>query len=120
VAKNIYVICPVRNLKAGELAVLKGHVAEQERQGHNVHFPPRDVDQSDPIGWHIACAHRAAMRTADEVHILWNVESYGEHFDVGMAFILDKKLVFIQEPDATPQKSYTNVLRIVAGLDPQP
>jgi hypothetical protein len=47
------------------------------------------------------------MREADEVHVFWDVESFGSHFDLGMAYALGKRIVPISctlvDP---PGKSY--------------
>ena len=80
--------------------------------GAHCHFPPRDVNQEDTEGWAICTAHLAAMMKVDEVHVFWDVNSKGSHFDLGMAFALGKKirLVKLFAPDLEG-KSYVQVIR---------
>jgi hypothetical protein len=104
---NIYVICAVRNASQFRVNMIREHVERLRAEGHDVHFPPDDVNQDDPTGEEICNVHLAAMIEADEVHTFWDVESKGSHFDLGMAYALGKKIVpsYIEQPD-TPGKSY--------------
>lgn len=111
---NVYLICPVRNVSPDDKHRATEYVATLERGGHRVHYPPRDVDQSDDCGLAICEAHRDAMLVADEVHVLWNPASNGSHFDFGMAFMLAamKPIRFkvVGRLDKSSGKSYANVL----------
>lgn len=118
---NIYLICPVRNVADDEAELLREYVAALERDGHRVHYPPRDVEQTDDgCGLAICNAHREAMLTADEVHVLWNAESKGSHFDLGMAFMLAVstpiKFRLVAPVATTPHKSYGNVLLAMTAI----
>jgi hypothetical protein len=106
--KKIYLIMPVRAAEASALNVAGQYLQELEAQGHTVHFPPRDAPQDDPTGLAICEVHRAAMEAADEVHVLWDVESKGSHFDLGMAFAMRKRIVPAGPPlqPVKPGKSY--------------
>jgi nucleoside 2-deoxyribosyltransferase len=108
---KVYLICPVRNCPAEVLASISEYVKEQELFGHKIHWPHRDVSQSDPTGSAICATHLAAMRNADEVHVIWDVESKGSHFDLGMAYALNKRVVAVKtvRPD-TDGKSYWKVM----------
>jgi hypothetical protein len=125
---KIYLICSVRKNSPEETSVVEKYVKYLEFQGHKVHFSLRDCDQTDDgIGLKICETHRAAMHRSDECHVIWNPESIGSHFDLGMAFMLqyikpDFKIKiamqvgesgyeYINYPQMTPNKSYTNVLR---------
>ena len=90
--KKIYLIMPVRASSAAKLVYASQYCGALEAQGHEVHFPPRDAPQDDPTGEHICKVHLAAMQAADEVHVLWDPESYGSHFDLGMAYALGKPI----------------------------
>lgn len=92
---NIYIICPVRHASKSLLKDMREYVEGLRSEGHHVHFPPDDVDQNDPTGKKIVNEHKEAMKKADEVHVFWDVKSSGSHFDLGMAFILDKKIVLV-------------------------
>jgi len=111
----IYLICPVRNATFDASAL----VHQWESEGHRIHFPPRDVDQTDVTGFFICDAHLSAMMKAEEVWIVWDVNSKGSHFDLGMAFALGKKLRLIHSlyPD-NDGKSYEKVIRLLAGWKP--
>jgi nucleoside 2-deoxyribosyltransferase len=113
---RVYIICPVRILTDDVKILLDRYVAELEANGVTVHYPPRDVDQDDPIGLDIMRAHREAMREADQVHVYWAEKSEGSRFDLGMAFALGKPIRLINRFDlvVTPHKSFAN---IVLALD---
>jgi len=116
--KNIFMICPVRNLTDKENEYLQGYIAEQEAKGHKVHYPPRDTDQDDPIGLNICLQNREAIQDADEVHIYWNPASSGSNFDFGMTFMVYKPIKFINKDHVpkTPHKSFQNVLHALDEL----
>lgn len=94
-----------------------------EKQGHEVRLPYRDTNQIDEIGLRIVEDHEEDIIWADEIHIWWNPNSIGSHWDfaqVRMAkrFMPKKKIILINEAkveitkdeDGNVKKSYTNVL----------
>ena len=107
---KIYLICPVRNITEEQQKGIKRYVYETEQSGDVVHYPPRDVNQDDPLGVNICKLHRQAVKDCDEVHIFWDSTSKGSHFDFGMAFALGKpiKLIKHYQPDIA-EKSYLKV-----------
>jgi hypothetical protein len=109
---KIYVICPVRNVTEEQIEEVRDYVAQLEAEGHDVHYPPRDVEQDDPTGWGIVMGHGNAMKEADRVDIFWDKTSSGSHFDLGMAWSLEKdiKLVKTYQEDGEG-KSYVKVMR---------
>lgn len=114
-----------------EEAKIRAYVAELEQQGHEVHLPLRDVDQTnDDGGVRICMEHLTALlnivrsddpskRCQGEVHV-WiqndGTLSEGEHFDFGMAFMFSwwhkgVKFVIANGPlRKTAHKSFTNLL----------
>lgn len=117
---DIYLICSVTNATDKDREYADAYVKALEARGHKVHYPPRDVDQNG-TGTEICEAHRAAMYKADEVHVIWNPDSKGSHFDFGMAYMLrfvvrdlgdmgDVKIVLVNDPGQTETKTYGNVL----------
>lgn len=108
---NIYIICAVRNASLDRVAEIRAYAKQQRELGHEVHFPPDDAPQGDATGAGICRVHRGAMYKANEVHVFWDVESKGSHFDLGMAFALHKKIVPIscEHPDGN-EKSYWKVM----------
>jgi len=109
---RIYIICPVRNAPEGWKSAIENYVKMLESQGHEVHFPPRDVNQDDRTGYNICEAHREAMEKADVVHIAYDGKSEGCLFDLGMAFALKKRICVITGyfPPPTPYKSYASMV----------
>ena len=105
-------VCSVRNATWEQKATAEYYVKTLEARGYKVHWPPRDTDQNDPVGLRICSDNRAAIKNADEVHIMWDPNSQGSLFDIGMAFALEKKVI-LANPDAvqpTQNKSFNNVL----------
>jgi nucleoside 2-deoxyribosyltransferase len=87
---KIYFIMAVRG---GVSTWDRKYAEELEALGHKVHYPPRDAPQEDETGQTICETHRAAMQDCDEVHVSWDVDSKGSHFDLGMAYALRKPIV---------------------------
>jgi nucleoside 2-deoxyribosyltransferase len=101
---KIYFIMAVRG---GVAEDAKLYFERLEAAGHEVHYPPRDAPQDDETGAMICEAHRRAMVDCDEVHVHWDVESKGSHFDLGMAYALGKPIVPVSCVHADPPgKSY--------------
>ena len=88
-------------------------VAELEKE-YEVHWPPRDTDQDDPIGLEICNTNCKAIEEADVVHIVWDGKSTGSLFDLGMVFALGKKLIVVSLPPETDHKSFQNMIRAYA------
>lgn len=110
--KKIFLICPVRDANEEEKRFLEDYISNLEQEGHKVHYPPRDTNQNDPIGYNICRENRQAILDADEVHIYFTPKSKGTLFDIGMAFMMEKPIVFINKHEVlrTEHKSFQNVL----------
>ncbi len=58
------------------------------------------------------------MHACDEVHVIWDPDSVGSHFDFGMAFMLQAlrgvRIVLAAPVERTPTRSYGNKLDAVA------
>ena len=91
---------------------MQGYVSSLEAEGIRVYWPPRDTDQDDPIGLRICSDNRAAMEGADVVRVVWDPESQGSLFDLGMAFAMRKPIYLVNRKDIKPteKKSFTNLL----------
>ncbi len=118
--KDVYLICPVRNASEETRAQMDRYVSNLEASGISVHYPPRDVDQSDDgVGLELNATHRDAMLACREVHVVWDPSSLGSHFDLGMAFMLSatKSLpIIIARPfETTEKRSYGNILNAIAS-----
>ena len=108
-----FLICPVRGHDPEELQDV---VNKLENDGWQVHYPPRDTRQDDPIGFNICEQNYLAIKNADAVHIIWDGKSQGCLFDLGMAFALAKKIIPISLPEPTEGKSFQNMVRQWAGM----
>ena len=115
---RIYFICPVRRATNSTTQFAAGYVRKMEKEGHTIFWPQRDVNQKDPSGFNIVMKERAAIKDADEVHIYWDNESKGSHFDLGMTIALDKRMVHVGSlvPDSS-EKSYEKVMKLIIGID---
>jgi len=112
--KRVYLICPVRNVSPEDVVKLDEYVRKLEEDWDcKVHYPPRDCDQSG-TGIEICNTHLEAMRKCDEVHVLWDPNSKGSHFDFGMAFALEFPIVLVSPPEQMSHKSYADVLLAIA------
>ena len=103
-----FLICPVRNVSPDKTM---GYVRGLEKAGWSVHWPHRDTDQSDMIGLKICQTNLQAIMDSDCVHVVWDGESQGCLFDLGMAFALSKKIISISIPEETNHKSFQNVIQ---------
>ena len=108
---KIFIICPVRIITEEQKKEIEEYVEKLESERHEVHYAPRDVDQSDPVGYDICSAHRKAMEESDRVDIFWDSESTGSHFDLGQAFALGVpwKLIKVYQKDP-PEKSFLKMI----------
>lgn len=105
-----FLICPVRGIDKPMEKFLYAVVGMLEREGWDVHFPPLDTDQADETGLRICTDNRAAIEAAEVVHVVWDGESQGGLFDLGMAFALRKPIEIISLPERTDGKSFQNMV----------
>ena len=108
---KIHLICPVRNVTDEQQEEIDTYVEALRLEGNTVHNPKYAVDQDDATGYNICLGHLTSMSSANRVDIFWDVNSKGSHFDLGMAFAMNKavKLVKTYTPD-TEGKSYVKVI----------
>lgn len=108
---NIYVICPVRNQSTEQGFHLEKYIKTLEDNGNTVFYPMRDAPQSSKTGYEIVEAELQAIKEADEIHVCWDINSKGSHFDLGMCYALNKiiKMVHLFTPDGN-EKSYVKTI----------
>jgi nucleoside 2-deoxyribosyltransferase len=108
---KIHFICPVRGVTEEQQKEIDDYAKSLEAEGHTVHNPKYAVDQDDATGFNICSGHLLSMVTANRVDVFWDVNSKGSHFDLGMAFALQKpvKLIKTYQPD-NEGKSYVKVM----------
>lgn len=118
---KICLISPVRMATAENTKLIRRYVEKLEKSGHQVHWPIRDTNQTDPVGIEICDTNLRAILEADEIHIWYLAKSEGIHFDLGAAYMLirtlgyKKRIVFankdeFREEIALNEKSFPKVL----------
>jgi nucleoside 2-deoxyribosyltransferase len=90
--KKIFIIHVVRIATPNDIRIVEQYVSMLEADGHKVHLPIRDTNQQG-TSLQINYQNMNAIKEADEVHIFYNNKSQGIHFDMGVAFCLNKKIV---------------------------
>jgi hypothetical protein len=103
-----FLICPVRGKPPEFYAAI---VRDIEADGISVHWPPRDTNQTDSTGLRICRDNAAAIAAADVIHVVWDGQSQGCLFDLGVAFALNKVIIPVELPAATEGKSFQNMIR---------
>ena len=107
---KVFAICPVRNADPELTAAIGKEIADLEAAGYEVHWPPRDTPQDDPIGTSICACNRDALLAADFVAVWYDPTSQGSLFDLGIAWGAGKRVVLLNEVTPTECKSFANVL----------
>jgi len=91
---KIYIISSVRIASEDFKHKLNKYTAKLERLGYEVYLPHRDTNQSADA-MTITAANAAGMRNADIIHIFYDKNSKGSHFDLGFCYALNKPLLLI-------------------------
>lgn len=107
--KKVFIICTVRGASDEYQKELEDYVDLLESKGIKVHLPHRDTNQKN-TGYNICNQNANAISMADEVHIFYNPDSQGTHFDMGVAFSLNKKIIVVKNVEYGPGKSYPRML----------
>lgn len=106
---KIFIICSVRDASADLRDRLEKYTADLEADGHSVHLPHRNTDQTaDSIS--ICRQNMRAIELADEVHIFYDPASFGSHFDMGVSFAKGKPIKIVEGVKETKGKSFHNML----------
>ena len=105
-SKKIFVICPVRMADNEKVVELEAYTKGLEDNGCVVHLPNRDTNQYG-TGFEICSENAQAIKEADEVHIFYNPDSTGSHFDMGVEFALGKPIHIVEIKGGVPS-SYKN------------
>lgn len=113
--KKVFIICTVRGADAEYQKMLEDYTASLERNNIEVHLPHRDTNQ-EASGLDICTQNMKAIINANEVHVFYNPDSKGTHFDLGMAFALNKKLVIVEAPELTGGKSFNRMIQEWVGM----
>lgn len=106
---KIFIICSVRDATQEERDLLESYTKVMEQEGHKVHLPLRDTEQ-EATELAICAQNADAIREADEVHIFYTSKSIGSHFDMGVAFGLNKTIRVIRNEEYGESKSFARML----------
>jgi len=106
---KIFIISSVRYATTEYRKMLEDYVSLLEKDGHIIYLPHRDTNQDAPE-YDINNRNMQAIKNCDEVHIFYSSKSLGTHFDMGVAFALNKKIKVIQSEKYGNEKSYARLL----------
>lgn len=106
---RIYLICPVRNISDEYRKMIETHVEQLEQCGNEVYYPARDTKQN-ARSRKICEQNALAIRRADQVYIIWDGNSQGCLFDLGIAYAEYKPVKILNIPDKTKHKSFQNFI----------
>lgn len=107
--KKVFIICSVRGTSDEYRKKLEKYVSYLEQNKCKVYLPHRDTNQNAK-GIDICKANTAAISEAHEVHIFYNSKSQGTHFDMGVAFALNKDLIVVENEEYGKGKSYSRMI----------
>jgi len=107
--KKVFIICSVRNATEEYRTKLESYVSGLEKRNIKVHLPHRDTNQNARV-IEICEENAKAIRNADEVHIFYSSSSQGTHFDMGVAFALNKPLVVVENEIYHEGKNYPGMI----------
>lgn len=97
-----YMICPVRGRTDDEAAFLESFAQYlEEERGAAVYLPGRDTciaERTENVTG-IISQNLHFLANADMVYVYYNPSSIGSHFDLGMAWALDKPLYCLNIDD---------------------
>jgi nucleoside 2-deoxyribosyltransferase len=107
--KKVFIICSIRITTPEYNEKLERYVSKLEQEGCIVYAPHRDTNQM-ALGFDICHQNMQGIKDADEVHIFYSSNSQGTHFDMGVAFALNKKIVIVENEPLTEGKSFQRML----------
>ncbi len=107
--KWIYVISSVRGATPNFRRRLEMYSTKLKNEGHRVYLPHRDTDQKMST-LEINQRNCEVIKRVDEVHVFYSSESQGSHFDMGIAFALDKPIIVVENEPYGHGKSYARML----------
>jgi hypothetical protein len=107
--KKMFIICKVRNADEEYKRSLEEFVKDLEENGYKVHLPHRDTNQ-EARGFDICLQNKQAIQDADEIAVFYSSDSQGIHFDLGMAFALNKKIIILKNELFDENKSFPRMI----------
>ena len=111
---KIYLLCPVTRATEEQKKEMDEYVANLEKEGHKVHYPPRDVNQDEETGYDLYMKHKYAMKESDRVDIFWDKTSRGSIGDLGMAIMAEKPIKLVKAfYDDEEGKTFLKIIKIL-------
>ena len=107
--KWIYVIAPVRGATPNFRKRLEQYSSGLKKEGYRVYLPHRDTDQR-LSSLEVNKRNREVIELVDEVHVFYDHESQGSHFDLGVAFAFGKPIKVIENQPYGHGNSYAHML----------
>ncbi len=89
--EKAFLICSVRNTNINDKESLNELTGFLENIGYQVHYPARDTNQSDTIGYRICLENTKAIAKANTVFANYSDTSMGSMFDLGVTYYLMQK-----------------------------
>jgi|GEM_PF-2298461 len=119
--KSVFVISTVRNASRVDEEALKEYKQKLLNKDYDVYIPNFDTKQEgDPIGLRICSDNAEAMLKSDEIHVFYNPESQGVHYDIGQYNMMcklgvKKPIVFVNSNDfeIKDHKDFSNCLHFL-------
>ncbi len=81
-----FLICPVRRATEEQKVKINNYLIDNEQNAKTVHYPERDTNQIDSIGYRICLDNANAIVNSQGVHIFYDQKSTGTLFDLGVAY----------------------------------
>lgn len=108
--KKAFIICTIRGASEEYLNNLENYATHLEAVGYQVHLPHKHTNQKAK-GFDICSQNKEAISNCDEVHVFYNSKSQGTHFDLGMAFAMNKPIVIVENEEIIGEgKSFPRML----------
>lgn len=104
--KKVFIVCSVRDASPEYRRNLEEYA---DQLCADVHLPHLHTDQT-ASGLNICKQNREAITIADEVHVFYSPTSQGTHFDLGVAFALEKKIIVVENGPILEGKSFPRML----------
>ena len=100
---DITIICPVTYASKETKEKLEHYAKRLEANNNTVHLPHRDTNQT-LSGYEKCIKNINEIINADEVHIFYDSDSKGVHFDMGALFMLQRLFSDVKIVLAEPVK----------------
>lgn len=105
----IAIIAPFLNLNQEKKNRYENYAARLEEEGNSVHLACRDTNMK-ASSIEICMRNSKRIQQAEEVHIFYESDRVEVHFDIGIAFAHNKKIVVVDSCRRSDGPSFQNLL----------